>query len=84
MYILVNIILHINMYSIPQVNVVSNFESLEICEAKFDKILSRLKGENKKGFITTTKENQKYLEILDTDKKLKSYWICNEIIFYKK
>ena len=84
MYILVNIILHINVHSIPQVNVVSNFESLEICEAKFDEILSRLKGENKKGFITTTKENKKYLEILDTDKKLKSYWICNEVIFYKK
>ena len=84
MYILVNIILHINIHSIPQVNVVSNFESLEICEAKFDEIFSRLKGENKKGFITTTKENKKYLEILDTDKKLKSYWTCNEIIFYKK
>ena len=84
MYILVNIILHINVHSIPQVNVVSNFESLEICEAKFDDTLSRLKGKNKKGFIANTKENKKYLEILDTDKKLKSYWICNEVIFYKK
>ena len=84
MYTLVNIILHIGMNSIPQVHVITNFNSLEICEAKFDETLSRLKGENKKGFITTTKENKKYLEILDTDKKLKSYWICNEVIFYKK
>lgn len=84
MYLLINLILHININSIPQVNVITNFDSLEICEAKFDETLSRLKGENKKGFIKTSKENKKYLEIIDTDKKLKSYWICNEIIFYKK
>ena len=84
MYILINIIFHINMQSIPQVNAVTNFDSLKKCETKFDETLSRLKGKNKKGFITTTKENKKYLEILDSEKKLRSYWICNEIIFYKK
>ena len=40
MYILVNIILHIGMNSIPQVHVITNFNSLEICEAKFDEIFS--------------------------------------------
>ena len=84
MYTLINIILHINMHSLPQVNVVTNFKSLEICEEEFDEIFSRLKGKNKKGFISITKENKKYLEILDADKKLKSYWICNEVIFFKK
>ena len=84
MFILINIILHINVPSFPQVNVITNFDNLELCEGKFDETLSRLKGKNKRGFIKTTKENKKYLEILDVDKKLRSYWICNEIIFYKK
>ena len=60
MYTLINIILHINMHSVPQVNVITNFENLEKCEKKFHETLARLKGEHKKGFIKTTEDNQKY------------------------
>ena len=84
MYILMNIIINLNMQNVPQVNVVTNFKNLEVCENKFHENLERIKGNNKKGSIKIDQYNKKYLEILDKANNLKSYWFCNEIIFYKK
>lgn len=84
MFTLVNIILHINSVSLPQVNVVTNFNNRILCEQKFDETLARIKGKNKKGSINVSQDGKKYLEITDIQNKLKSYWFCNEIIFYKK
>ena len=84
MYTLVNIIIYLNMQNIPQVNVVTNFQNLEICESKFEENLSRIRGNSKKGSIKIDQDNKKYLEISDLANNLKSYWYCNEIIFYRK
>ena len=84
MYILINIIIYLNMQNIPQVNIITNFKNLEACESKFKKNLERIKGNNKKGSIKIDQENKKYLEIVDKANNLKSYWFCNEIIFYRK
>ena len=84
MFTLVNIILHINSISLPQVNVITNFNDRKICEQKFDETLDRIKGKNKKGSINVSQDGKRYLEIIDIQNKLKSYWFCNEIIFYKK
>ena len=43
MYTLINIIIYLNMQNVPQVNVVTNFKNLEVCERKFHKILIELK-----------------------------------------
>ena len=83
MYTLINIIIYLNIQNVPQVNVVTNFESLEVCEGKFQENLNRIKG-NKKGSIKIDQDNKKYLEIVDKANNLKSYWLCNEIIFYRK
>ena len=84
MYTLINIIIYINMQNVPQVNVVTNFKNLEECESKFQENLKRIKGNNKKGLIKIDQDKKKYLEIVDKANNLKSYWFCNEIIFYRK
>ncbi len=84
MYTLINIIIYINMQNVPQVNVLTNFKSLEVCEDKFHENLDRIKDSNKKGSIKTDQDKKKYLEIVDNANNLKSYWFCNEIIFYRK
>ena len=84
MYILINIIIYINMQNVPQVNVLTNFKNLEVCEDKFHENLDRIKDSNKKGSIKTDQDRKKYLEIVDNANNLKSYWFCNEIIFYRK
>ena len=84
MYILINIIIFINMQNVPQVNVLTNFKNLEVCEDKFHENLDRIKDSNKKGSIKTDQDRKKYLEIVDNANNLKSYWFCNEIIFYRK
>ena len=84
MYTLINIIIYINMQNIPQVNVLTNFKNLEVCEDKFHENLDRIKDSNKKGSIKTDQDRKKYLEIVDNANNLKSYWFCNEIIFYRK
>ena len=38
----------------------------------------------KKGSIKIDQDKRKYLEIVDKANNLKSYWFCNEIIFYRK
>ena len=72
------------MQNVPQVNVVTNFNNLEKCESKFQENIERIKGNNKKGSIKIDQDEKKYLEIVDNANNLKSYWFCNEIIFYKK
>ena len=72
------------MQNVPQVNVVTNFKNLEECERKFQENLERIKGNNKKGSIKIDQDKKKYLEIVDKANNLKSYWFCNEIIFYRK
>ena len=84
MYILMNIIINLNMQNVPQVNVLTNFKKLEDCEDKFHENLDRIKDSDKKGSIKTDQDRKKYLEILDNANNLKSYWFCNEIIFYRK
>ena len=84
MFTLINIIIYINMQSVPQVNVLTNFKNLEVCEDKFRENLDRIKDSNKKGSIKTDQDRKKYLEIVDNANNLKSYWFCNEIIFYRK
>ena len=84
MYTLINIIIYLNMQNIPQVNVLTNFQNLEKCESKFEENLSRIEGSSKKGSIIIDQDKKKYLEILDLSNNLKSYWFCNEIIFYRK
>ncbi len=84
MYTLINIIIYLNMQNIPQVNVLTNFQNLEKCESKFEENLSRIKGSSKKGSIIIDQDKKKYLKILDLSNNLKSYWFCNEIIFYRK
>ena len=84
MFTLINIIIYINMQSVPQVNVLTNFKNLEVCEDKFHENLDRIKDSNKKGSIKTDQDRKKYLEIVDNANNLKSYWFCNEIIFYRK
>ena len=84
MFTLINIIIYLNMQNIPQVNVLTNFKNLEKCESKFEENLSRIKGSSKKGSIIIDQDKKKYLEILDLSNNLKSYWFCNEIIFYRK
>ena len=84
MYTLINIIIYLNMQNIPQVNVLTNFQNLEKCESKFEENLSRIKGSSKKGSIILDQDKKKYLKILDLSNNLKSYWFCNEIIFYRK
>ncbi len=84
MYTLINIIIFINMQNVPQVNVLTNFKKLEDCEDKFHENLDRIKDSDKKGSIKTDQDRKKYLEILDNANNLKSYWFCNEIIFYRK
>ena len=84
MYTLINIIIYINMQNVPQVNVLTNFKNLEVCEDKFHENLDRIKDSDKKGSIKTDQDRKKYLEILDNANNLKSYWFCNEIIFYRK
>ena len=84
MYILFNIIINLNMQNVPQVNAVTNFKNLEVCESKFQEHLKRIKGNNKKGSIKIDQDEKKYLEIVDKANNLKSYWFCNEIIFYRK
>ena len=84
MYILMNIIINLNMQNVPQVNVVTNFKNLEVCESKFLENLERIKGNNKKGSIKIDQDKKKYLEILDKADNSKSYWFCNEIIFYRE
>ena len=84
MYTLINIIIYLNMQNVPQVNVVTNFKNLEKCESKFQENLERIKGNDKKGSIKIDQDKKKYLEIVDKVNNLKSYWFCNEIIFYRK
>tara|TARA_B100000941_G_C28010927_1_gene305299 strand:- start:112 stop:330 length:219 start_codon:yes stop_codon:yes gene_type:complete len=72
------------MQNVPQVNVLTNFKKLEDCEDKFHENLDRIKDSDKKGSIKTDQDRKKYLEILDNANNLKSYWFCNEIIFYRK
>ena len=72
------------MQNAPQVNLVTNFKYLEVCESKFQENLERIKGNNKKGSIKIDQDEKKYLEIVDNANNLKSYWFCNEIIFYRK
>ena len=84
MYTLINIIIFINMQNVPQVNVLTNFKKLEDCEDKFHENLDRIKDSDKKGSIKTDQDRKKYLEIVDNANNLKSYWFCNEIIFYRK
>ena len=84
MYTLINIIIYLNTQNVPQINVVTNFKNLEVCESKFQENLERIKGNNKKGSIKIDQDNKKYLEIVDKANNLKSYWFCNEIIFYRK
>ena len=84
MYTLINIIIYLNMQNVPKVNVITNFQNLEKCESKFEENLARIKSSNKKGSIKIDQDNKKYLEISDTINDLKSYWFCNEIIFYRE
>ena len=84
MYILINIIIYLNMQNVPQVHVVTNFKNLDVCESKFRENLERIKDNNKKGSIKIDQDKKKYLEIVDKTNNLKSYWFCNEIIFYRK
>ena len=42
MYILINIIIYLNMQNVPQVNVVTNFKDLDVCESKFQENLERI------------------------------------------
>ena len=84
MYTLINIIIYLNMQNVPKVNVVTNFTNLEVCEGKFQENLDRIKGNNKKGSTKIDQDKKKYLEIVDKANNLKSYWFCNEIIFYRK
>ena len=72
------------MQNVPEENVVTNFKNLEACEGKFYENLERIKDSNKKGSIKTGQDKKKYLEIVDNANNLKSYWLCNEIIFYRK
>ena len=37
MYTLINIIIYLNMQNVPQVNVVTNFKNLEVCEEKISR-----------------------------------------------
>ena len=84
MVTLINIILYLNSQTLPQVNVITNFQNFKDCELKFNQTLNRIKGQNKRGLIKYNEDNKKYLEITDIEKQLKSYWLCNEVIFYKK
>tara|TARA_E500000178_G_scaffold353587_1_gene419910 strand:- start:260 stop:490 length:231 start_codon:yes stop_codon:yes gene_type:complete len=76
--------MHLNSYNAPAVNVVSNFKNLESCEVKFDNTLNRFVNADITGVIKYDNDGNKYLEIEDSNKRIKSYWFCKEIIFYKK
>ena len=84
MYTLINIIMYINSYNAPAVNIISNFKNLESCEIKFDSTLNRIVNADIIGKIKYDDDDHKYLEIEDSNKRIKSYWFCKEIIFYKK
>ena len=76
--------MHINSYNAPAVNIISNFKNLESCEIKFDSTLNRIVKADIIGKIKYDADDHKYLEIEDSNKRIKSYWFCKEIIFYKK
>ena len=83
MYTLINIIIHFNSISLPQINVISNFNDLNACEKKFDAIKERINSDTIKASLIIDLEEEQYLEVLDSERKLKSYWLCKEILFYK-
>ena len=76
--------MHLNSYNAPIVNVVSNFNENNVCELKFEAILNRAIDSDINGLIKYDFEDNKYLEIEDKNRGIKSYWYCREIIFYKK
>ena len=84
MYVLINIIMHLNAFHLPEVNVVSNFDNLVNCEKRFYSTKERIIDNEIKVYIKLDHEEKKYLEINNMKKNLKSLWFCKEIIFYKK
>ena len=72
--------MHLNQ-SLPSVNVVSKFETLDICENKLEKISHRFKKPEYLSFLGSDEENNKYLKLTQKNNGLVSYWICKDIIF---
>ena len=83
MFSLLQIILLINTTEVPTINVLTHYDSQEVCETKLNETYKRnIEGGNK-AEILKDDENKKFLKIEFNNEKSVSFWMCKQTIFYK-
>lgn len=81
MFSLLQLIIYLDNIKIPEVNVISHFENITVCEEKINSTFNRNK---KAGMIAKLKvhdDDYNYLEISFPDKSIKTFWFCEKTIF---
>ena len=84
MYSLLQIIVFLNTYNIPQVTILTHFETLEKCEKKIYDSLDRYKSFGIKAKIKKNEDNESILELKEANQGTISYMFCKDAIFTKK
>ena len=83
MFSLLQVILSLNVSQGPTVNVITHFNSLEVCEIKLEQTLKRnIDGGNNAKLLLDNDKN-KYIKIEFNNDDSVSYWFCKETIFNK-
>lgn len=83
MFSLLQVILSLDVSQVPNVNVITHFNSLEVCEIKLEQTLKRNIDGGNNAKLLLDSDNNKYIKIEFNNDDSVSYWFCKETIFYK-
>ena len=83
MFSLLQIFFSVNVSQAPTVNILTHFNSLEVCEIKLEQTLKRNIDGGNNAKLLLDNENNKYIKIEPNNDESVSYWFCKETIFYK-
>ena len=83
MFSLLQVILSLDVLQVPSVNVITHFNSLEVCEIKIEQTLKRNIDGGNNAKLLLDSENNMYIKIEFNNDDSVSYWFCKEKIFYK-
>ena len=83
MFSLLQIILSLDVSQAPNVNIITHFNSLAVCEVKLEQTLKRNIDGGNNAKLLLDNDNNKYIKIEFNNDDSVSYWFCKETIFYK-
>ena len=83
MFSLLQVILSLDVSQVPTVNVITHFNSLEVCEIKLEQTLKRNIDGGNNAKLLLDSDNNKYIKIEFNNDDSVNYWFCKETIFYK-